>query len=83
MNSNLLNRIIAGTQSILSATNKIIPLYEEIKPIYRKMIKYKNKLQNLNLSNLFNGFQTNIKTNNDSTKKEEQVTYSSIPQFFQ
>ena len=77
MNNNLLRKFISNTSSIIDTANQIIPLYEEIKPIFNKLMSFKEKLVNLNI----NKFLSNKKFN----KKEEVKQYltSSIPQFFQ
>lgn len=84
MNSNLLSKIIAGSSGILNTANQIIPLYEEIKPLIKNLIKFKNKIKDLNLNNFFKNISVNNKTNIvNEIKKEEKTSFSSIPQFFQ
>lgn len=82
MNNGFFNKIISGTSGILNTANQIIPLYDEIKPLFKNIINFKNKLKNLNFNQL-------LKLNNQSeiiseNKKEEvKSTYtSSTPQFF-
>ena len=84
MNSNIINKIVTGTSGILNTANQIIPLYEEIKPLIKNIIKFKNKLKDLNLNNIFKNISVNSQNKDiEKIKKEEKVSFSSIPQFFQ
>lgn len=80
MNNNLLNSFISHTSNILNTANRIIPLYEEIKPILKNIIDIKNKLKSFNINSLFSN--NKIAKSKNIIKKEEHLNYSSNPQFF-
>lgn len=82
MNNGLLNKFLTGTSGILDTVNKIIPLYQDIKPLIKNIVNIKNKVKDLNISNLFKNYKVNnIKT--IENKKEEETSFSSSnPQFF-
>lgn len=82
MNNSLLNQIITGTTGILNTANKIIPLYEEFKPLYKRIVNIKDKIKNFNINNIFKAKEITPKEI-EITKKEEHKYYSSNPQFFQ
>lgn len=81
MNESILSKIISGTSSILDTANKIIPLYNDIKPLMQNIINIKNKLKKFNIASILNN--TNSINKNEPIKKEEVINTSSIPQFFQ
>jgi hypothetical protein len=71
MNSNLINTLVSSTSYILKTIKQIIPIYEELNPIIKKLASLKNKI---NLTSIAN---TKI------IKKEESLlSSSSNPQFF-
>ena len=81
MNESILSKIISGTSSILDTANKIIPLYNDIKPLMQNIINIKNKLKKFNIASILNN--TNSINKNEPIKKEEVINTSSMPQFFQ
>lgn len=82
MSEGLISKIITGTSGILNTVNRIIPLYEEIKPILKSINTIKNKVKNINIPNIFNVSSFKDNKNVQVKEKEEQTTYSSSPQFF-
>ena len=50
MNGNILNKLASKTSALFDTINKMIPLYEEIKPLYKNLIDFKNKFKNFNLN---------------------------------
>ena len=73
-NSELLIKLINGASNILSTTKKVIPIYNDIKPLFSKIKNLRKYLSNFNF---------NIPQNN--TNKKEAVTKSytsSNPKFF-
>ena len=83
MNGNLLNKLISGTSGLFDTINKILPLYEEIKPLYKKIIDFKEKFKGLNVTKYLDLNKKTINNNDVSIKKEEKYKHSSSnPQFF-
>lgn len=82
MSEGLINKIITGTSGILNTVNKIIPLYEEIKPLVKSINNIKNRFKNINIPNIFNTSPLKSNKNIYAKEKEEKTTYSSLPQFF-
>jgi hypothetical protein len=81
MNNGLLSKLITGTSTFLNTANQIVPIYGELKPLFKNIINIKNKLKDININKYF---QSNNLSKNNINKKEE-VTYkypSSNPQFF-
>ena len=72
MNGNLINKIIGHTSYILKTINQIIPIYEDINPLIKK------------LGSLKNIFKTDKIALEKQIKKEEdyEIKSSSNPQFF-
>ena len=72
MNGNLMNKIIGHTSYILKTINQIIPIYEDINPLIKK------------LGSLKNIFKTDKIALEKQIKKEEdhEIKSSSNPQFF-
>lgn len=84
MNNGLLNKLISGTSTFLNTANQIMPLYGELKPLFKNIINIKNKIRDLNLNNLFKNINV-YKNNNQNINKKEEGNYkytSSNPQFF-
>ena len=73
----IINNISNKLSNFIDMTNKIIPIYNEAKPIIDSFNKIKNNIKNYNFDSLF-------KHKNDVLKetKKEELIYSS-PQFFQ
>ena len=83
MNGNILNKLASKTSALFDTINKMIPLYEEIKPLYKNLVSFKNKFKNFNLNKYLN-ISKNMESNGKiSVKKEENTKFSpSNPQFF-
>lgn len=69
-----LGKIISSSVNIISSIKKIIPIYEDIRPLL-------NKLSNLN-NTLKKGKLPTRSFNKETQKKEEETTIYSSPQFF-
>ena len=78
-NNQLLLKIINGTSNIISTSKKIIPIYNDIKPLINKIKNIKEFISSKNI-NLFKPSNNVLES-----KKEETITnvnVSSNPQFF-
>ena len=68
-----LGKIITSSINIINSIKKIIPIYEDAKPLINKLGNLSQALKKTQLSD--------ININKNSQKKEELTIYSS-PQFF-
>lgn len=78
-NNQLLLKIINGVSNIISTSKKIIPVYNDIKPLISKIKSIKEFISSKNI-NLFKSANNVLQS-----KKEETITnvnVSSNPQFF-
>lgn len=75
-----IGKILNGTKNVISAVDKIVPLYKEIKPLISKFKDLKMKLNNIDLSK----FKLNNVQNNEKKEQEKkEISFpSSNPQFF-
>ena len=77
-NMERINIIINKLSSVLNSTQKIIPLYEEIKPLFYKAKQFKEKLSKIDL----NKFKNYNKKENDTIVSNKKNYFNSSPQFF-
>ena len=75
-NSVGLSRIISSSINMINYIQKIIPLYNDVKPLITKLNKIKNSFVKTNIK------ISNIKEEKKPTKKEEQSFNYSSPQFY-
>lgn len=70
-----ISKIINSSVNIINAIKKIMPIYEDIKPLLNKFKTLGKSLNNITLKN-------DLKVSKNEIKKEEKHTISSSPQFF-
>ena len=81
MNNGLISKLITSTSGILNTVNQIIPLYGEIKPLFKNIMSIKNKIKSIDLNKFF--IHNNSLNKITNIKKEEKFKFSSSnPQFF-
>lgn len=77
-----IGKLLNGTKSMISAIDKVLPLYTEIKPLFSKIRSITNKMQNFDLSK-FKLVKNEVKENPSEVEKKKDIKYpSSTPQFF-
>lgn len=85
-NQGLINikNIVNNMVDTISFVKKSLPLYEEIKPLIKKLQKAKDVLKNINKNNLFNSYKKDeiIKNSNQVLNENKKKDYNSNPQFF-
>lgn len=76
-----IGKFLNGTKNIINTIDKIIPLYNEVKPMISKIQSIADKLKNSNISD-FKLIKKNEDNYSNDNKKKEIKFPSSNPQFF-